>query len=295
MTAIRTLLAPGLALALGLPAAAGAEPAWKAQAKAGLVSTTGNARTTTLTVGANASRKDDGNKFTLDGLLAYGRSGVLVIVDADADGFAGPGEISRETRTTANAWTLKARYDRTFAPKNGFFVAALLGADAPGGKDLASGGQVGYVRRLWKTGRDELVLEAGYDFSWEDYSAAGTRSAAIHSARLLLGDTVKLADGVGLAASLEVLSNLNEEKAPSAWHPGEDVKPFRDTRVNAKVALTAKVLGNMSLSLGFALRYDANPAPLPAIAGALPYAAGYTPFAEEFDTVTDAALIVTFL
>lgn len=292
---MRTLetLAPGLALALLVPASAGAAT-WKAQAKGGLVSTTGNAETTTLTVGANASRTDDGNKFTLDGLVAWGRSGILVVVD-DGDGVTQPGEIFRETRTTANAWTVKARYDRTFAPKNGFFLAALAGADAPGGKDLVSGAQAGYARRLWQTGRDELVLEAGYDFSYEDYSAPGAASAAIHSARLFLGDTVKLADGVGLAASVEMLSNLNEEDAPSAWNPGEKVKPLRDTRVNAKAALTAKVFGNMSLSVGFTLRYDANPAPLPAIAGAPPFAPGFVPFAEEFDTVTDAALIVTFL
>jgi len=283
-----------LALALLAPVAAAAAPTWKAQAKAGLVATTGNAQTTTLTVGANASRADDGNKFTLDGLLAYGRSGLLVVTD-NGDDVTEPGEIRRDTQTTANAWTTRARYDRTFAPKNGFYVAALLGADGPGGKDLATGGQAGYVRRLWKSERYELVVEVGYDFSYEDYSAAGADSAAIHSARILVGETLKIADGVGLVASVEALTNLNSESVPNAWHPGEDVKTFRDVRVNGKAALTAKLLGNVSLSVGFTLRYDANPAPLPAIPGAKPYATGFVPFADQIDTVTDAAIIVTFL
>lgn len=284
-----------LSLALLAPAMARADgPSWKAQAKAGLVATTGNAQTTTLTMGATASRADDGNKFAVEGQLAYGRSGILVVVD-DGDGVTEPGEISRETRTTANAWTTKARYDRTFGPKHGFFVAALLGADAPGGKDLASGGQAGYTQRLRKGGRDELVLEAGYDFSYENYSAPGAESVSIHSARVLVGETLKIADGVGLAASVEALANLNAEKGPNARDPGEEVKLFRDIRVNGKAALTAKLLGNLSFSLGFTLRYDANPAPLPAIPEAPPFAPGFVPFADEIDTVTDAALIVTFL
>lgn len=65
--------------------------------------------------------------------------------------------------------------------------------------------------------------------------------------------------------------------------------------MNGKVALTVALRRDVTLSVGFAVRWDRNPAPLPPISGAPPFAAGFLPFAEETDTVTDAALVVSFL
>ena len=121
------------------------------------------------------------------------------------------------------------------------------------------------------------------------------KAVSIHSGRAFLGETLKLTDTVGLVGSVEALANLNEEDAPNAHSPGKKVQAFEDVRVNGKVALTAALRSNVSLSVGFALRWDRNPAPLPGIAGAPPFAPTYVPFAKEVDTVTDAALIVSFL
>src|SRR5215831_9539518 len=53
---------------------------WKAQVKGGLIVTSGNSQTTNGTLGVSASRKEDGNKLTLEGGLAYGKSNIVTPV-----------------------------------------------------------------------------------------------------------------------------------------------------------------------------------------------------------------------
>lgn len=269
---------------------------WKAQAKAGLVSVGGNSRTTTITGGANVSRTDPSNKVALDGVVAYGESSVLVVRDRDGDGLSDPDERERPRQITVNNWMVKGRYDRFLTANQGAFLAASTGADEVAGKAVIGGAQAGWSAKLVKTATQELVAELGYDFSYEEYfPSSSVKPVEIHSGRAFVGETLKLSASAGLAASVEVLANLNEEKnAPRYRAPSEKVEAFDDVRVNGKLALTAAIRSNVSLSVGFTVKYDGNPAPL-AIAGAPPYAPGYFPFANTFDTVTDAALIVTFL
>lgn len=306
---MRVLAVPLAILVVAVPLAAGAQDAappappapppvqWKAQAKAGLVSTSGNAETTTLTAAANVARSDAANKVALEGVVAYGQSGLLVASDTNGDGLIERGEFHRSTQTTVNNWNVKGRYDRFITKHQGAFVGASVGADEIAGKTLIAGGQAGYAVKLLKSDVQELVGELGYDFSYEEYQARGVKPNEIHSGRAFLGETLKLSATAGIVASVEALANLNTEKnAPNAHaaSPTAKVKAFEDIRVNGKIALTAAVRSNVSLSVGFQLRWDRNPAPLPAISGAPPFAPPM-PFAKEVDTVTDAALIVTFM
>ena len=155
--AVLLVLASPVAALAEDPPAAPPPVQWKAQVKAGLVSTSGNAETTTLSAGALVSRADAANKLALEGVLTYGRSGVLVVRDANGNGLTDPGEIGRDTQTTADAWNLKARYDRFFTPHHGAFAAASIGADRPAGKTVIGGGQAGYAAKLVKTATQELV------------------------------------------------------------------------------------------------------------------------------------------
>lgn len=279
------------------PAAAPAPPpaSWKAQAKAGLVSTGGNSQTTTVTGAANVSWSDVSNKVGLEGLVNYGKSSLRVVTDANGNGATDPGEVHRDTQVTVNNWAIKGRYDRFITAHQGAFVGAAVGADEIAGKTVIGSGQAGWAVKLLKSADQELVGELGYDFSYEEYQARGVKPVEIHSGRAFLGETLKLSQSAGVVASVEALANLNTEKdAPNARRPGKKVTAFEDLRVNGKLALTAAVRSNVSLSVGFTVKYDRNPAPL-SVAGAPPFAAGYFPFANTFDTVTDAALIVTFL
>ncbi len=55
---------------------------WKTDAQAGLILTTGNSRSTSLSIGSKASRKANKNKFQLEAGGAYIRSSILLADDA---------------------------------------------------------------------------------------------------------------------------------------------------------------------------------------------------------------------
>lgn len=259
---------------------------WHAQAKAGAVLTSGNSRTSTLSLAANASRKQAANKLSLDAGAAYGRADLLVARDLDGDGTVGGGELDRDRVDTTEIWFAKARYDRFVTEHNSAFVAGLISADRLAGKELVGGAQAGFSRQIYKSATHEVVAEAGYDFSYEDYVVAGD-AVSIHSARLYVGEVAKLSDTTGVTASLEALTNLNDETTPTG-----EVGALEDMRLLGKVGVSAALRQNVSLMLSFTARYDAAPAPLPRFA--LPFAAGFQPEAEELDTITEAAVIVTF-
>jgi putative salt-induced outer membrane protein YdiY len=263
------------------------EVEWKASASAGFVLTTGNSRTLTLSGSAAASRKAGDDKLGLEAAGAYARSDVLVFTDKDMSGTIGPGEIDRETQTTAKNWLVKLRYDRFFAEKNSGYLAGKVGADEPAGKTLYGGGQIGYSRQLYKDEQHEVLAEIGYDFSYESYVAPNTKNQAIHSARLFAGYTGKLTEDTGLLANVEALFNLNEETGPTG-----DISSFEDTRVIAKTALTTKLAKHIDFRFAFTLKFDNAPAALPT---KIPFAMGFVPLADTVDTQTEATLIVNFL
>jgi hypothetical protein len=275
---------------------------WKAQAKGGVLVTTGNSRTTNGSLAATASRREAGNKLTLDGSLAYGKSTVFAPVFGDA---ANPTQITAlEERSveTTNSWMFRGRYDRFFTAHNSGYASGQSAADKIAGKSFYGGGQVGYSRQVLKTEMNLVVAEIGYDFSYESYVAQPNKTldpVSVHSARVFAGETLTLSTATGLTASMEALFNLNTEGKAinvSTGMPGVD--PFHDTRVVGKVGLTTTLLKSLSMSFGFTLRYDQNPAPRPVPSGSpagSSYAPTFQPFAEKVDTLTEATLVYTFL
>jgi hypothetical protein len=285
------------------PAAGDGAPAveWKAQAKGGGVLTTGNSQSTSATFSASTSRKQGNNKVALDAGLAYGRSNVITTVVPDP---AMPTIITagRTTVDTTNNWHGKGRYDRFFTLNNSGYVSGQAAADKIAGKTFYGGGQIGYSRQLLKDDRHLLVAEIGYDFSYERYVQQPMRvldPIAIHSARVFVGETLKLSPETGFTGSVEAFFNLNREtKAIDVDTRQPGVKPFQDTRVIGKLGLTTTLRKKLSIGLGVTLRFDQNPAPLPLPQGApmgAMYAAGAEPFAATVDTLTEATLIYTFL
>jgi hypothetical protein len=275
---------------------------WKAQAKGGLLLTTGNSHTTNGSVGASASRKAGGNKLALEGALAYGRSTVLTPVFGDA---LNPNQITQldeRSVETTNSWLARGRYDRFFTTNNAGYATAQAAADKVAGKSFFGGGQVGYSRQLLKSETHLVLAEIGYDFSYETYVAQPGKTLgaiSVHSARVFVGETLKLTATTGLTGSVEALFNLNtEDKAISVSTKMPGVDPFKDTRVVGKLGVTTTLLKSLSMSLGFTLRYDQNPAPRPVPSGS-PAGAGFAPtfqpFAETLDTQTEATQVYTFL
>ena len=273
---------------------------WKVQAKGGLLLTTGNSQTGSGTFALDGSRQQGMNKLSLNGGVAYGRSRILVPVP-DATGTS-TGALDRQSQTTTNQWRAKGRYDRFVTENNAAYAVGQIGADRIAGKALFGGGQAGYSRQLIKNAEHALVAELGYDFSYESYVQSPGKppidGVSIHSARVFVGELWTLSKETGITASAEALFNLNKEQALNAndtTGATKGVDAFKDTRLVGKVGVTTLLHKSLSLALGFTVRYDQNPAPLPLPGGAMPYAAGFLPFADKVDTLTEATLIYTFL
>ena len=264
---------------------------WKVQAKAGLILTTGNSTSTSLAAGVTASRTSHGNRFTGEGSMSYVRAAVLTADDANGSGFIDPDEVARVDQTTSQAWAVRGRYDRFFGDPNSVYISGRAASDVPAGKELMGGGQVGYSRRLYKTDASETSLEAGYDLLYESYVAV-TKSTAIHSARAAMLHSTKIREGTLVTAELEALVNLNPETAPNP-KGGDTVAPLDDWRVNANASLTSALTERISFGFTFRLLYDHVPAPRPPFA--IPFAAGFRPFADRLDTYSEASLIITLL
>lgn len=269
---------------------------WKAEAQGGLILTTGNSQTTTLSAGGKASRQEGKNKVALAAAIAYARSSILVVNDTNANGVIdGSGtnvddsnEVSRETQTTAQAWLASARYDRFLSKHDSLFALAKIGADVPSGKTLIGGGQLGYARLLLKDETHALTSEAGYDFTYEKLD--NDESSSIHSLRLFVGYTGKLSADTAVTGDVEGLFNLNEV---SNGRP-DNAGAFDDTRVNGNLSLTTKLFTDISFRFGFGFKWDNFSAPAPKIGG-VPFADGFVPIADELDTKTEASLIINFL
>lgn len=300
---IRTLrFALPLALALA-PAVAAAQPAptftygkadelkdvedtdWDATAEAGLVVTTGNSQTITLTGGAKAARKQKQNKFAVEAAGTFARSSNLVAnPDPGADGLLSADELERETVTSAQSYNVKLRYDRFLSTWDSLYVAALGGADVIASKDFVGGGQLGYARVLYKTEKHELAAELGYDFSYENL-ADGT-SNNIHSGRGFLGYKGKLAAETSADASLEVLVNGNRQS--------DDVGPGEDTRATGIAGISTKITKGIALSISLTAKFDAAPAAYAPPAAVMIDPAN-PPENSKLDTTTKASLIITLL
>jgi putative salt-induced outer membrane protein YdiY len=279
-------------------------PEWQVQAKGGLLITTGNSQSRNANLGLTASHQVGGNRLSLDGNLAYGRSNVLrPIIDKTTVPEGVVTGLERAPETTTNLWKARGRYDRFITEHNSAYVLGQLGADRVAGKKLIAGGQTGYSRQLLRTDAHTTVAELGYDFSFESYVDSADRHVdptTIHSARVFVGELWKLTADTGINGSVEALFNLNKEKAPNASDSTgatNEVKAFKDTRVTGKLGLTTTLWKSLSFGFGFTVLYDQNPAPrpLPASAKGAKYAPTFHPFADRVDTLTEATLVFTFL
>jgi len=273
---------------------------WKAQSKGGLLVTSGNSDSKNFSFGVNAFRKEGNNKLALEGGLAYGTSNATVAtVDPATNTIT---SLNHQQVVSTNNWAAKGRYDRFLTEHNAAYASGQAAADKIAGKTFYGGGQVGYSRLLVKDQWNLVVAELGYDFSYERYLEQPGQTAdpvAIHSARVLVGETLSLSKETGVTASVEALFNLNTEtKAIDVNTGNTGVKPFKDTRVNGKVGLSTNLWKSLSVGFSFALKYDQNPAPRPIPKGA-PSGASFNPtesiaYADKVDTLTEATLIYTF-
>ena len=256
---------------------------WDATAEAGLVVTTGNSQTITVSAGAKAARKQKQNKFAVEAGATFARSSNQV-ANAGADNVLSASEVTRQSVTSAEAYNVKLRYDRFLSTWDSLYVAALGGADVIAGKDFVGGGQVGYARVVYKSEEHEIGAELGYDFSYENLADGSSNN--IHSGRGFLGYKGKLAAETSADASLEVLVNGNRQS--------DDVGPGEDTRATGTAGISTKITKGIALSVSITAKFDAAPAPFAAPAGVMLDPLD-PPEKSMLDTTTKASLIITLL
>jgi hypothetical protein len=274
---------------------------WKVQSKGGMLITTGNSDSKNFTVGVNGFRKEGNNKLALEGGLAYGTSNAAVATPDPTT--SNTIVLNHQQVVSTNNMAAKGRYDRFLTEHNTVYASGQAAADKVAGKTFFGGGQIGYSRLLVKDQWNLVVAELGYDFSYERYVQPANSPldpVEIHSARVLVGETLSLSKETGLTASVEALFNLNKEtKAIDVSTGDQGVKAFKDTRVNAKVSLSTNLWKSLSFGFSFALKYDQNPAPRPIPKGAAANASFATTdpnyYADKVDTISEASLIYTFM
>jgi hypothetical protein len=257
---------------------------WTGTAEVGAVFTTGNSETTTLTAGGKVSRKAGNNRFSLEASGAYARSGIRTLDDLNGNGTVDSlDEITTVSTVSTEMLSGKARYDRFLTEHNSLFVALLASRDIPAGKELVLGGQLGYMRQLYKTEKSEVTGEFGYDFAREDLTAGD--ALAIHSMRAFVGAKAAPSEGVEVDGSVEALSNLNELDLPT----GADGGAFMDTRINGHVGVSAKLGKRLAVQTSIDAKYDNRPGPM-QVKG---LADGFVPEATKLDMIMKASLIYT--
>lgn len=295
--AVLGALPAGAALAQPAPAFKYAEPEeakkveWKAQLRAGLNVTGGNAQLLQFSGGGTVSRNDGKNKLQLNADGAYAETTTLA--DANGNGTLDPGE--EQKKPTVNNWLITFRYDRFFSKNNKGYLLASAGGNAIAGRELAAGAQLGYSRQLFKNDVHELLLEAGLDYSHERYvqpaMGGGLDPLNIFSLRAFLGNNMSFSKDTALNIGVEYLGNLLPEVGYKILQPVNgviqkgDATFFEDSRVNAKASLSTKLTAWMSVGVNFTVRFDNVPALRP----------GYKVAAEKLDTLADVSLLVNLL
>jgi hypothetical protein len=280
------------------------KPLWKSSASAGFLLATGNANSYTLNGGGSVARVDPKNKIALDANVAYGQSTAASAADANGNMLIDADEITTETKPTTQLWNVKLRYDRFFSTNNAGFISTLIGGNEFAGKPVFGNVQVGYARHLYKSDRNEIFIEAGYDFSYEFYvyphnlsevpeDMRKSKQLQIHSLRLFFGHNLKLTEDTGLFTGLEGLFNIAPVAAPG-YGPGVEQGPFKDTRINFKTALNTKLYKSFSFRFSFTALFDNVPAPRPPFNGVM-FSPGEHGLVQKLDTLSEAALVVTFL
>jgi hypothetical protein len=260
---------------------------WKATAEAGVVFTTGSSESTQANGGIKASRKSGNNKLELEASAAYATAGLLLLLDRNDNGMIdNDSEIVAVQTTTAETLASRLRYDRFLTELNSLYIAALASRDTPAGKEFVFGGQAGYSRSLYKSKTAQTLAEIGYDFRREDPVAPGP-ALSIHSLRAFVGHKAALTEGTDLDASGELLTNVNTLDLPT----GKDGGPLQDTRMNFKVAVSAKIGLNLAFQSSIEAHYDHRP----GLLAVKNLAMGFTPEASSLDTIMKMTFIYTFV
>ncbi len=189
----------------------------------------GNTRTDSLNISAEAARRTETDRITLDAAYRFGRQ-------RDPD--------TGEDQTTTDNWSFGGKYDYFVSEKWYAYANTRIERDRIADLDLRITPGVGVGYQWIETPRTSFTTEAGLTWLYEDYRGAdSTDSLALRLAYELkhqLNDKVALFHGVEYFPSLE---NIN------------DYLILADAGIRAD--LTSTMFGEFKLEV----KHDSTPAP----------------------------------
>lgn len=285
MTRTAALLA-AVAMMPSIPAASAEEAApkpWSDAAEVSIVTTSGNAENTNLSIGNKFVYKwGEATDLTIDaGALRTETTSFLYDVDPDDTSRA---VVVGKTRTvTSERFYADGKYRRTIRDGFLWYVGAGWERNEFAGIDRRFYGSGGLGYRIFKDERHSLAFELGATYTDETYTDAdpkGRSQADYAGARGFLGYERKLSKTSRFSSQIEVLESLDNTS---------------DLRANWLSSVTASLTSRLALKVSYNVLYDAEPAfrkvPVPVSsnpAGSASYEL------DEIDTILSVSLVVNF-
>lgn len=197
-----------------------AEDGWKNETQVGVVTTSGNTETTTLSAAQSTKYEFTKNVFSISGSYLYQKSGEVI---------------------SAKAWSLGVRYERELSERLSLFASEMVQGDRF--KDLRQGYNTDLGAKYSFVKSDTLTWfgEAGYRFTRQNTSSANQN---LHFARLYTEIEKKWNESVSSKYWLEVLPNFTESA---------------DWQANTEISLSAALSNLFSVKTGYLLKFDHMP------------------------------------
>lgn len=208
-----------------------ADGKWRGSGGTALSMSSGNTRSQTLNVTADALRATPGDKFSVGAEMLFSRS--------DSDGVSS---------TSANQWRARGRYDSNISPT--FYGFGGLDFSHDQVRMLILRGEVnaGLGYHVIATDINQWNIFAGANYRSDQYSGSGvsindTLRTSINAAEILLGEesTHTLSASTNLKQRLTVNANQSSDKG---------------NRIAFEVKLATSINGTLSLTVTLQDRYD---------------------------------------
>lgn len=213
-------------------------------AAAGAVLSTGNTQQFTGNAGSDFTLVRGPHGFAAKAALVYGIA-----------------DVNNGLGYEQNAFNIngKLRYDYFFTDMDSLFGAFVYRHDRFAGLDHRLQGQLGYQRFFIRDEKHKFWGEIGYDITedriYQENVVVGPPMVTtvfadwidpVHAARLFVGYDNQLNEAVTFTTGAEFLMNLELPK---------------DTRINWDNKITSKLVGSLSLEVGFLMQFDNVPVP----------------------------------
>jgi putative salt-induced outer membrane protein YdiY len=218
------------------------------QLQAGLLSSSGNSKTLSLTGAGRFKARREDNQLSLTLAGNYAESAPKPT----------PGQAqSDDMQTTMKNVQGKARYDRFLGEGFAMFMSFSARNDRFQGLVLRTNFDPGLSYYFIDKDKQQLWTEIGYDYQWDlrryDAMAKAAETGVVlnktesrHSGRLFLGYEGSVNEMVGITTGIEYLQSVEDSKY---W------------RMNWDIGATSNLSSKFSLSMTFNLRHDNSPLP----------------------------------